>query len=202
MVQKINARNLVSNRDKRTKTGQKGFTQLLEGSRKAVARAKNLDVHVKHCFEVCRYVKGMPAGKAISHLEEVLLIDSDRKDIRAKARAIPYTLGSGNLRRKRSGPSMVGHRKGKMGPGRYPVKATREIIKLINSAMDNARHQFEDVDAEEMTISHIAAHRGQIKRGFMPRARGRATPKNHYRVNLEIFLQDENGYDDELEDDF
>ena len=97
---------------------------------------------------------------------------------------------------------MVGHRKGKMGPGRYPVKATREIIKLINSAMDNARHQFEDVDAEEMTISHIAAHRGQIKRGFMPRARGRATPKNHYRVNLEIFLQDENGYDDELEDDF
>ena len=84
----------------RTKTGQKGFTQLLEGSRKAVARAKNLDVHVKHCFEVCRYVKGMPAGKAISHLEEVLLIDSDRKDIRAKARAIPYTLGSGNLRRR------------------------------------------------------------------------------------------------------
>ena len=66
----------------------------------------------------------MPAGKAIS-LEEVLLIDSDRKTSE-QGSYIPYTLGSGNLRRKRSGPSMVGHRKGKMGPGRYPVKATRE----------------------------------------------------------------------------
>ena len=73
MVQKINARNLASNRDRRTKTGQKGFTQLLEGSRKSVARAKNLDVHVKHCFEVCRYVKGMPAVKQSLTLRKFFL---------------------------------------------------------------------------------------------------------------------------------
>ena len=34
-------------------------------------------------------------------------------------------------KRKRSGPSMVGHRKGGVGPGRYPVKASRAVIKLI-----------------------------------------------------------------------
>jgi len=61
---------------------------------------------------------------------------------------------------------------------------------------------YEDVDAEEMEITHVAAHRGQIKRGWIPRARGRATPSNHYRVNLEIFLEDFNATDDELEDDF
>ena len=60
----------------------------------------------------------------------------------------------------------------------------------------------EDIDAEEMEITHIAAHRGQIKRGFIPRARGRATPSNHYQVNLEIFLEDFNTVDDELEDEF
>ena len=144
----------------------------------------------------------MTAGSAIDYLNNVLKIDSDRADIRRKAVAVPFRLGSGNKKRKRSGPSMVGHRKGGVGPGRYPVKASKAIIKLIQSAMDNARHQYEDIDAEEMEITHIAAHRGQIRRGWIPRARGRATPSNHYQVNLEIFLEDFNSVEDELEDEF
>ena len=193
-----NARTM-NRRDKRRQLPQKGFTQPLQGNRLSVARATNVDVHVKACFEICRTVRGMTAGAAVRKLEKVLLIDSDRPDIRAKAEAIPYRLGSGNKKRKRSGPSMVGHRKGGMGPGRYPVKASRVVIKLLNSAMDNARHQHEDIDAEDMIITHIAAHRGTIKRGFMPRARGRATPKNHYQVNLEVFLEAPDTYD--VEDD-
>jgi large subunit ribosomal protein L22 len=195
-----NARTM-NRRDKRRQLPQKGFTQPLQGNRLSVARATNVDVHVKACFEICRTIRGMTAGAAVRKLEKVLLIDSDRPDIRAKAEAIPYRLGSGNKKRKRSGPSMVGHRKGGMGPGRYPVKASRVVIKLLNSAMDNARHQHEDIDAEDMIISHIAAHRGTIKRGFMPRARGRATPKNHYQVNLEVFLEAPDSFDAE-EDEF
>jgi large subunit ribosomal protein L22 len=195
-----NARTM-NRRDKRRQLPQKGFTQPLQGNRLSVARATNVDVHVKACFEICRTIRGMTVGAAVRKLEKVLLIDSDRPDIRAKAEAIPYRLGSGNKKRKRSGPSMVGHRKGGMGPGRYPVKASRVVIKLLNSAMDNARHQHEDIDAEDMIISHIAAHRGTIKRGFMPRARGRATPKNHYQVNLEVFLEAPDSFDAE-EDEF
>jgi large subunit ribosomal protein L22 len=52
-----------------------------------------------------------------------------------------------------------------------------------------------------MVISHIAAHRGSIRRGWVPRARGRATPKNHYQVNLEVFLEATDAYEAE-EDDF
>lgn len=76
-----------------------------------------------------------------------------------------------------------------MGPGKYPNKASKEFIKLINSAMENARQRFDTIDPEDMTITHLAAHRGQIARHWRPRAQGRATPKNHYQVNLEIFLE-------------
>jgi large subunit ribosomal protein L22 len=159
-------------------------------------------MHVKHCFEVCRAVKNKTAGEAVAYLNEVLRIDSNRADVRRKAAAVPFRLGSGNKRKRRSGPSMVGHRKGGMGPGRFPVKASRAIIKLIESAMENARYQYEDIDAEEMLITHIAAHRGRIRKGWIPRARGRATPSNHYQVNLEVFLEDMNTTVDELEDEF
>ena len=192
----------MDRRSKRKELPQKGYTQLLQGSRLATARAVEEDLHVKHCFEVARAIKHQTAGEALEFLNNVLKIDSDRPDIRKKAVAVPFRLGSGNKRRKRSGPSMVGHRKGGIGPGRYPVKASRLMIKLINSCMENARHQYEDIDPEEMVITHCAAHRGTIKRGFTPRARGRASPKNHYKVNVEIFLEDFSGTEDELEDDF
>ena len=121
-------RNQMDRRSRRRQLPQRGYTQLLQGNRLATARANNVDMHVKHCFEVCRAVKNKTAGEAVAYLNEVLRIASDRADVRRKAAAVPFRLGSGNKRKRRSGPSMVGHRKGGIGPGRYPVKASRAII--------------------------------------------------------------------------
>ena len=155
---------------------QPGYTQLLQGKRLAIARAVNRDIHHKHCYQIARALKGMYAGDAVTYLEKVI-----KQEV-----AIPYKRRS---RAGKGGNTMAGHRKGKMGPGKYPNKASKVFIKLINSAMDNARQRFDTLDAEDMTITHIAAHRGQVATNWRPRAQGRATPSNHYQVNLEIFLE-------------
>jgi len=161
---------------RRTGKSQSGYTQLLEGSNLVSARALNLDCHHKHCYHIAKAIRGMNAEFAKEYLEDVV----------AKKKAILYQRRS---RKGRGGNTMAGHRKGKMGPGKFPNKASLEFIKLINSAMDNARQRFDDIDAEDMVITHVAAHRGQVATNWRPRARGRATPSNHYQVNLEIFLE-------------
>lgn len=178
-------------RQRRERLPQKGFTQPLQGSRLAVARAVNLDMHHKHTVALCRFLKERTAGEAIEVLE----------DIKEQRTAVPYTRGAGGGQGgrfgRRGGGRSAGHRKGKVGPGRYPRKASGELQRLIRSAMDNAVQQYEDVDADNMVITHFAAHRGQVRRNWRPRARGRATPHNHYQVNLEIFLEDFTGGEDD-----
>tara|TARA_A100001037_G_scaffold15927_1_gene14009 strand:- start:544 stop:1074 length:531 start_codon:yes stop_codon:yes gene_type:complete len=168
---------------------QPGYTQLLEGNKLAVARVTGADIHHKHCVQIARAIKGMYAGSAIEYLHQV--IDGEK--------AIPYVA---RHRGGRGGNTMAGHRKGKMGPGRFPRKASQVYVKLIESAMDNARQRYEEIDAEEMLITHVAAHRGQVARNMRPRARGRATPSNHYKVNLELFLEFYGDDEDEDEGDF
>ncbi|MAS80607.1 MAG: 50S ribosomal protein L22 [Euryarchaeota archaeon] len=170
---------------------QSGYSQLLEGSNLVSARAVNLNCHHKHCYHIAKAIRGMNAEDAKDYLEDVV----------SKKKAIPYQRRS---RKGRGGNTMAGHRKGKLGPGKFPHKASLEFIKLINSAMDNARQRFDDIDAEDMVITHVAAHRGQVATNMRPRARGRATPSNHYQVNLEIFLEyfDEDEVLEQEDEDF
>jgi large subunit ribosomal protein L22 len=174
---------------------QKGYSQLLQGNRLVSARAVNVNCHSKHCFEVARAIRNKTASQALELLESVIRIESDRIDIHRKATAIPFRRGNKMRHRNRAGPRSLGHRKGKIGPGRYPVKASKEFIKLINSAMNNARHEHEDIEPEDMVITHVAAHRGEVRVGWIPRARGSASPSNLTQTNLELFLED-------LSDDF
>ena len=89
---------------------QSGYSQLLEGSNLVTARAVNLDCHHKHCYHIAKAIRGMNAEDAREYLEEVV----------EKKSAIPYQRRS---RKGRGGNTMAGHRKGKMGPGKFPKKS-------------------------------------------------------------------------------
>jgi len=101
----------------------------------ARARADNVPVSSKQCVEICTFLRGKELDKAITILENVI----DEKQ------AIPF-------RRFTNG---VGHRPG-MAAGRYPVKASSEILVLLENVKANATTQGL---TGTLNITHLSANR-------------------------------------------
>ena len=145
----------------------KGYTTISDPDISAKARAQDQPVSPKFAREVAGMVRGLNVNTAVMMLEQVI----------EKKRAVP--LKRYNKR--------VSHKKG-VGPGRYPVKASRAILGVIQSAMSNA--EYKGLDVSNMAISTISVARGQTIPGHMPRAQGRATQWNQETVNIEVIIEE------------
>ena len=75
-----------------------------------------------------------------------------------------------------------------IGPGSYPQKAAKYMLKILENAENNA--EYKGLDIENMKITHISTYPGRKVRGIMPRAHGRATDKNKTTTNVEIILEE------------
>lgn len=125
-----------------------------------------LDISPRHAIEIARAIKGMRLEKAKKYLQEVI-------DLK---RPIPY---------KRC--QQAGHKKG-IGPGKYPKKASMKILKLLESAENNA--EYKGLEPEDMRILHIATHRGRVIKKNIPKAHGRSTPYNTETTNVELIIEE------------
>ena len=103
------------------------------------ARAVGLlmPISTKQSIEICSLIRRKNLQKAKKILNEA-------KDMK---KPIPYT-------RFTEG---AGHKHG-IGPGKYPVKACREILKLVNLVEANAQHK--GLDTSSLEIIHICAKKG------------------------------------------
>lgn len=111
---------------------------------KKVGRAygDSLPISLKHAVNICKHIKGRSVGEAVRILEEVIEL----------RRSIPF------LRYNKDTP----HRKGEgLGPGRYPVKASKYILRLLKNAVNNAKQK--GLEISKLKILHIAAHRAISK---------------------------------------
>ena len=139
----------------------------------ATAKAMLRERHMshKHSKEIAREIKGMAAGEAVDYLEAVVAGD----------RSVPF----------RSHNSGVGHRKDIDGwdAGRYPEKASKAFLDLLENAINNADHQ--GFDGETMTVLHCAANKVGESPGRKPRAFGRASEWNTPQVDVEMILSED-----------
>ena len=122
----------------------------------------NLPISTKHAVEICKFIRNKNLQKA----KEVVA------KIAKKKIALRFT-------RFNKG---VGHKPG-IGPGRYPVKACKEIGKLLDSVESNA--VFKGLDANYLIIKHISGQRAS-----RPMKYGRRTRGESKRTHVEIVVQE------------
>lgn len=145
----------------------KGYTTVADPDTTAKARAKDQPISPKFAREVAGMIRGMKVETAIMKLEEVIAME----------KAVP--LKRYNKR--------VSHKKG-VGPGRYPVKASKSILAVIQSASSNA--EYKGLSPSNMAITTITIARGQTIPGHRPRAQGRATQWNQETANIEVIIEE------------
>ncbi|MCL2134232.1 MAG: 50S ribosomal protein L22 [Candidatus Bathyarchaeota archaeon] len=145
----------------------------LDSEKTAKASGRELKISHKAAREVCRAVRGMMLSTAKDYLRDVITLKQ----------AIPY------VRYKKK----LGHRRGlvRTFAGRYPVKTSAQILRVIEAAESNAENKGLDVD--RLRIFHAAAYPGMKIKRFTPRAHGRASPKYNTTTHVEIVLDEKPG---------
>jgi ribosomal protein L22 len=68
-----------------------------------------------------------------------------------------------------------------------PRAVSRDVLKLLNSAVANAENNYE-LDADELTVSHAFVDEGPTIKRWRPRAYGRATRINKRTAHMTITL--------------
>ena len=136
----------------------------VDETRMVKASLREVDVSPKWSREVCKAIVGLTIPEAKQLLEEVV----------AMKRMIPYR----RYKKKRA------HHAQTRGPGGYPVKVAKHMLKLLDSLEANA--DFKGFDPDEVVIIHAAAHKGRRIRKFIERAFGRATPYDKQLVHIEV----------------
>ncbi|MBN1358330.1 50S ribosomal protein L22 [Candidatus Bathyarchaeota archaeon] len=158
------------------KWGYSIIEEELDPEKTAKASGREIRVSHKAAREVCRAVKGMMLSNAKTYLRDVI----DKK------KAVPY----------RRYKKKVGHRSGieKTFAGRYPVKTSQQILRVIEAAESNAENK--GLDLDRLRVLHAAAYPGMKIKRYTPRAHGRASPKYETTVHVEIVLEEKPGQEE------
>ncbi len=147
----------------------KGYSIKEIGEKSAIAKGVDLNISLKDSVNIAHHLR----GKKLTHAREI--IDRAIK----KEIPIPY------FRYLDS----VSHRKGKVGPGRFPVKALKAFRDVLDNAEANA--EFKNLDTGNLVIVHISAYKGRMIKNYTPKAYGRSGGLNRDLITLEVVLEEE-----------
>jgi len=143
-----------------------------EKSAKAVVR--DAPISPKKVVNLVRVIHGMRLSEAKAFLERVAagkepvpLYRHNRKQAHHRGVAARY----------------------KVPYARYPVKAARILLKLLENVENNA--EVKGLEVEKVRIAHIAVHKGRVLKRWMPRAFGRSSPRFKHTSNIEVVVVEE-----------
>jgi large subunit ribosomal protein L22 len=120
-------------------------------------------VSVKQGIEIANYLRHRKLANAKATLERVI----------EKKQAIPFKRFMNGL----------GHRAGDMASGRYPVNASKIILKLLESVEANA--QTKGLNTGELELIHRCVHKAA-----RARHQGRSGGREFKRSHIEVVVQE------------
>lgn len=121
-----------------------------------------LPISTKHAVEICNFISGLKLKKAKEILNKVISLEQP----------IPF------MRYNRD----IGHKRG-IAAGRYPVKASKEILKLLEDVEANA--QFKGLNTSALIIKHISANKAAIQWHY-----GRRRRRRMKRTHIEVVVEE------------
>lgn len=140
-----------------------------EKEKMAKVVGRDLPVSTKQSIEICTFIRGKSLEKAKEMLEEVLKMK----------RPVPFN-------RFTEG---AGHKKGHIAGGRYPLKASAQILELLNSVEANAQQK--GLNTSSLTIKHACANKAS-----RPPRYGRMRGLQAKRTHVEIVAAESEGSDE------
>jgi large subunit ribosomal protein L22 len=143
------------------------YSTKIDSDKTASAYGYELHCSRKDSMNLARMIRGKKTEDAKKLLQEII-------DIQKPVPAVFHN-------KKRA------HQKG-IGPGSFPQKAARYMLKTLENAENNA--EYKGFDVENMKVIHVSTYHGRVIKGIMPRAHGRATDKNTRTTNIEIVLEE------------
>ncbi|MBT3405705.1 50S ribosomal protein L22 [Candidatus Woesearchaeota archaeon] len=121
------------------------------------------NISTKQSIEICNWIRGLNVEKAKLYLREVM----------EKKRAVPF-------KRYTDG---VGHRKGKIASGRYPIKSSERFLKLLESVEANAGYK--GLNTSNLVIRHASANLAS-----RPYRHGRQSRRQMKSTHVEIVVEE------------
>lgn len=134
----------------------------MKNAHTATAKGFNLPISRKHSIEIANFIRGKDVSKVKKLLGEVL----------KKKTAVPYRISLFDR----------GHKRG-IGPGRYPQKATKDILKLIESAEANAQNK--GLNPDSLVLSSIVVNKGSTQWRY-----GRQSRRQAKRAHVEVTVEE------------
>ncbi len=143
--------------------------QNYDSTRHVRASIREKQISHKHAREIAVKLKGLSIDKARDYLQSVIRLQ----------RAVPFKRYKNQVGHK-SDPGVMS--------GRYPRKSAIEFIKLLDNLEANA--EYKGMDLDRLKIVNATVHKGVLIKRFIPRAMGRATPKNNVLTHVEMVAQE------------
>ncbi|KAH0475923.1 MAG: hypothetical protein KVP17_001772 [Porospora cf. gigantea B] len=136
----------------------------------AKAKANDVRSSFKNMVELCNVVKGMSIGDCKQYLDDVL----------NKRRCVPYFHFNGGIGRTAQAKEW------NASQGRWPEKSVRNLKKVLDNAVNNAK--VKELDTDTMYIYHAFANRARKGRRRKYRAHGRINPWMSNPCHVELIL--------------